>query len=267
MVNYQRWLDRLQVMERKFRPSSWYLGLLMLVAFLLGALSYHLTLSLDQPVLNLGGGKSKQLAEQLNKQNQLLASRNLELAVEKEANSQMQAMFAEQAAKQRELERELAFYRAVMMPNENAEGVTIHGMELLPAIQDGQQRIKVVLTQLQKRRQNIKGKLELTLTGLVDNQPSNLALEDIGGQLEPFDFRYFQVLETPVNLPEGFQLTGIKAKLKVTKGRYNKAAQAEQEFTLPMLTGETKEPGIILEQNSQVTDNSEQQSEVRGSND
>ncbi|QYJ76206.1 MULTISPECIES: DUF6776 family protein [Shewanella] len=267
MANYQRWLDRLQVMERKFRPSSWYLFLLMLVAFLLGALSYHLTLSMEQPVLNLGGGRAKQLAEELKTQNQLLASRNLELAVEKEANVQMQTMFTEQAAKQRELERELAFYRAVMAPNENAEGVTIHGMELTASPVEGQQRLKVVLTQLQKRRQNIKGSLDLTLVGLVDNKLTSLQLQDVGAKLDNFDFRYFQVLETPVTFPAEFQLTTIKAKIRVSKGRYNQAALAEQEFSLPMLTGETKEPGIILEQNSQVTDNSGQQSEVRGSND
>ncbi|QBF83879.1 hypothetical protein EXU30_15235 [Shewanella maritima] len=37
MLNYHRWLDRLQVFERKSRSSSFYLLSLMCVAFLLGA--------------------------------------------------------------------------------------------------------------------------------------------------------------------------------------------------------------------------------------
>lgn len=259
MANYHRWLDRLQVMERKFRPSSWYLCLLMLVAFLLGALSYHLTLSLDQPVLNLGGGKVKRLTEELKVQSQLVASRNLEIAVEKEANAQMQKMFAEQAAKQRELERELSFYKAVVAPNESAEGVTIHGMELLPFGSDGQQKIKVILTQLQKKKQNIHGALDVSLQGFnKDGSKQEYKLAEVGGKLEDFDFRYYQVLETPITLPADFQLTSIKARLKVAKSKHNQAASAEQSFSLPRLTGEAKEPGIILEQNSQVTDNSAQ---------
>ncbi|QSX38012.1 DUF6776 family protein [Shewanella sedimentimangrovi] len=267
MGNYHRWLDRLQVMERKFRPSSWYLSALMLVAFVLGALSYHSWLALDNTPISLGGGKSKQLAAQLTEQAQQLASRNLELALERDANDRLKQMFAEQHQQQKALERELAFYRAIMAPGENADGVSIHGLELLPGLQPGSQKLKLVLTQLQKRKQALKGRVEATLIGLRDNKPTELDISKAGGKFSGFEFRYFQVLESELLVPADFELKRVRVKVIVPASRWSKGAQTEQEFSLPELLEGQKEAGIILEQNSQVTDNSAQNTEVRGSND
>lgn len=131
MPNYHRWLDRLQVMDLKYRPSTKYLLSLVLVAFLLGAWVSFIVLNSDEPVVkHIGGGKLQRVTAELEAQTQELATRNLELSVEREANAQMQDMFAQQMKKQKELERELAFYRSIMSPDDNAEGVAIHGLEM-----------------------------------------------------------------------------------------------------------------------------------------
>ena len=96
MPNYHRWLDRLQVMDLKYRPSSVYLSLLVLVSILFGAWISFLLLSSDEPVVKHISSKAQRLSAELETQTQLLATRNLELSVEREANAQMQDMFGQQ---------------------------------------------------------------------------------------------------------------------------------------------------------------------------
>ncbi|NMH65759.1 DUF6776 family protein [Shewanella salipaludis] len=267
MLNYHRWRDRLQVLERKFRPSSLYLSLLVLVAFTLGGLSCYQLLTSEQPLLQHNSDKVQKLLAQVQEQAQQLASRNLELAVEREANNHMQQMFAEQLQQQQELQHELGFYRSIMAPENNAEGVAIHGLELTPGLLAGQYRLKLILTQLQKRRQKIKGKGELTLMGIQEGEPLELSLSQLMDGKLNFDFRYFQVLEAEFSLPEGFNLQRILAKVIVPSSRWTKGSQTEQSFDAAELLQGEKEPRVILEQNSQVKDNLPQQTEVRGSND
>ncbi|WP_412522840.1 DUF6776 family protein [Shewanella chilikensis] len=267
MANYHRWLDRLQVMERNIRPSSLYLLLLVMVAFLTGLLSYHFFIPPAEVKFQRNDGKSQRLQIELQEQAQQLASRNLELSLAKEANEEMQQLFNKQHKKQQELERELAFYRSIMAPEYNAEGVAIHGLELMPLATAGQFRLKLVLTQLQKRKQALKGRSEILLIGMQEGKQVELNLAKLVDTKLAFNFKYFQVLEAEFTLPEGFELQQMKAKVVVPASRWSKGAETEQSFSLPELLEGEKDPGIILEQNSQVTDNLPQQTDVRGSND
>lgn len=267
MPNYHRWLDRLQVMERKYRSSSVYLSFLVLVAFLLGAWVSFILLSSDEPVVKHISSKSQRLTAELEAQTQLLATRNLELSVEREANAQMQQMFGEQLKKQQELQRELAFYRSIMAPDDNAEGVAIHGLEMTPGVLADEYNLKLVLTQLQKRKQAIQGRAELTLIGLQDGKSAELSVNKLTGSKLEFDFRYFQVIDTKVTVPAGFNVLKVKVKVVVPSSRWTKNSQTEHVYSAPELLQGEKEPRVILEQNSQVKDNLPQKTDVRGSND
>ncbi|GIU08754.1 DUF6776 family protein [Shewanella morhuae] len=266
MPNYSHWRNRLQVMDRKYRSSSIYLSCLVLVALLLGAWISFLLLSSDDPVVK-HNGKAQRLSVELEAQTQLLATRNLELSVEREANAQMQDMFGQQLKKQKELEHELAFYRSIMTPDDNAEGVAIHGLEITPGALADEYNLKLVLTQLQKRKQSIQGRAELTLIGVQNGKSVNLNVNKITGSKLEFDFRYFQVIDTKVTVPAGFNLQQVKVKVLVPSSRWTKNSQTEQIYSAPELLQGEKEPRVILEQNSQVKDNLPQKTDVRGSND
>lgn len=263
MPNYHRWLDRLQVFDRQYRPSSVYLSLLVLVAFLCGALVCFMLLSSDEPVVKHISSKTQRLSAELVEKNQLLATQNLELSVEREANAQMQGMFSQQIKKQQALEHELAFYRSIMSPDDNAEGVAIHGVEMLQGTKADEYRIKVILTQLQKRRQPIQGRTELTLIGMQAGKRVELSVNKLADTKLEFDFRYFQMIETQVTTPADFTLQQLKVKVLVPSSRWTKKAQTEHVYSLPELIPEEKEPVVILEQNSQVTDNLPQKTEVK----
>ncbi|MFQ6371363.1 DUF6776 family protein [Shewanella sp. YIC-542] len=268
MVKYPRWLLRLQWFERRIRPSSLYLLSLLLVAFVAGALSFSLWED-NSPIANKPNiNKINQLKAELTSQSQILASRNLELQLAKESNKEMQEMFARQHQKQQGLERELAFYRSIMAPENNVDGVAINGVELQTGLSANSYRLRLILTQLQKRKQSLKGRAEVTFQGLQDGKETEISLDSLIGKGKfNFSFKYFQVLEADVSLPESFELQRISAKVVVPASRRSKGGETEQSYSVPeLLTGE-KDPGIILEQTTQVLDNSSQQSDVRGSND
>ncbi|QQX81397.1 hypothetical protein JK628_05900 [Shewanella sp. KX20019] len=267
MANYHRWIDRLQVIERQFRTSSAYLSLLIVVSFVLGALCFDVGSPYFTPKVAQQIDRTVEFSEQLQAQANTLAARNIELALEREANVNMQAMFVEQESKQKELARELAFYRSVMAPENSADGVAINGLELTAALMPRQYRLKLVLTQLEKRKRSLSGRSEVTLIGLEDGKPKSIKLSELSDASFKFRFRYFQVLEAEFTLPAGFVLARVKAKVVVPASRWTKGSQTEQEFSSQELLVDEKEQVIILEQNGQVLDNSAQQLDVRGNND
>ncbi|GIU21605.1 hypothetical protein TUM4644_12710 [Shewanella colwelliana] len=304
MPNYHCWVDRMQVVERKIRPSSVYLFFLVLVAFFAGVLTWEIWSSQHQVVQVNTDGREVEISQALTEQAEVLAARNLELSLEREANQNMQAMFLEQHQKQKELDRELAFYRSIMAPEHQADGVAIHGAEMSAGLLPQQYRVKLVLTQLQKRKQGLKGRAELNFVGLQGGKVVSLPLSSLTEDKFNFSFRYFQVLETVVTFPEDFEFSRLEAKVIVPASRWSKGATAEQSFTAQELlpkpeildselsseamqvlqfgsaamaetqtevdansSQNSQQPRLLLEQNGQVSDNSAQQTDVRGSND
>ncbi len=266
MSNYDSWWTRLQVSEARIRSSSRYLISLVIISMAIGALGYGIWLDNNEPQEDAEARlKLKLLEVELNAQNQQLANMELELSLEKTANQDMKAMFAEQHKAQKELDRELAFYRSIMAPENNAQGVAIHGLELSEGMTPGTQKLKLVLTQLKKRKSLLKGRASIKFIGLQDGKVKEISLKELSKLA--FSFRYFQVFEEEFSLPEQFILSRIQVKVNVPKSRWAKAAEAEQVFNVSELLELEKEQRVLLEQNSQVKDNSEQPIEVRGSND
>ena len=267
MSNYHRWADRLQGAERRYRASSLYLLLLVLVAFVLGGLSHYFWREAYQAPVASPNAEIARLENELQARSSELASRNLELVVAKEANDNMKKMFNDQLGREKQLQRELNFYRSVMAPENNAEGVAVYSAELLPGIEAGNQRLELTLIQLEKRKQLIKGRVEVSFIGTENGEAKTIGLKSLINSTPAFNFRYFQMLESEFALPDGFNLARVKVKVVVPASRWTKAAESEQTFSVPELTSGEKEPRVILEQNSQVTDNPAQQTDVRGSND
>ncbi|MDB2386085.1 hypothetical protein N9W21_01920 [Shewanella sp.] len=258
MASYHRWLDRLQVLERQLRSSSIYLLLLVLTSFVLGALCFHVGADYFSAKVTQQTDNTLVFKAKLQQQADTLAARNIELAVEKEANANMQAMFVKQQQKQQELTRELAFYRSVMAPEHSAEGVAINNLELLPEPLPGQYRLRLVLTQLQKRKRSVSGRSEVSFVGLQEGKIKTIRLADLSKTPLKFKFTYFQVLEAEFTLPDNFVLSRVIVKVIVPASRWTKGSQAEQEYSSQELLVDENEQTILLEQNTQVLDNSAQ---------
>ncbi|MCE9677929.1 hypothetical protein LZP69_01810 [Shewanella sp. AS1] len=240
MLNYHRWVDRMQVLERKIRPSNAYLLCLVIVAFLIGVLTWDIWQSYYPRDKAWDNAQEAELRQALTSQAEVLAARNLELSVEREANANMQQMFTQQYQKRKELERELAFYRSIMAPEHQADGVAINGLEMINGLLDGQFRLKLVLTQLQKRKQAVKGDVTLTFVGVQAGEAKHIALSSLIDDKLSFSFKYFQVLEAEVTLPSDFELSRVEVKVVVPSTRWRKGATAEQVFSAQELLNITE---------------------------
>lgn len=227
-------LDRLMIAERRIRPSSYYLLLLILVAFSIGVLSADYLLKPQSTAEYDSVKQLEKLSSQLKVQSRTLAAKELELVLAQEANAKMRTMFEEQVLAQQQLSSELNFYRNIMAPENIADGVSIHGLELLPTGIDNRYRCKLILTQLQKRKQAIKGRAELRFVGIQQGETVSLKLSELieDHDLLKFSFRYFQVIEAEFSLPDSFKLSHVISQVKVPRSRWTKGSDAELEFTL-----------------------------------
>ncbi len=240
MANYERWRNRLQVMERKYLPLNLYLFLVTVISFISGALvfyGYH-------DVLPVKAQKTAEL-DKLRRENsqhlKTIAGKNLELNLEKEANANMEVMFVEQRDKIKDLERELTFYRSIMAPGKAAQGVSIYDLTIEPSIVTNQYDLSLILIQQKKRRRSLAGSVELTLIGIKDGKQVSQSVNELVSDKFNFKFRFFQMLETRLSFPEGTRWKQVLVKVKVPASRWSGAEETERTFDLKALLADDGE--------------------------
>ncbi|ARD21525.1 MULTISPECIES: DUF6776 family protein [Shewanella] len=234
MLNYHRLLDRLQVQERKFRSSGLYLTALIAVSFLIGVLS-HTVFIAEVVEPEQTSAEITSLNTELKRQSHVVSRLEMALAIEKEANANMKQMFSKQIQKQKNLEQELAFYRSLMSPEKEVDGIAIHGLELSKGLLPNRYQLRLILTQLQKRKNSVKGVADVVLVGVQDNEQIEISLNDLDIEKFNFGFRYFQMFDAEISLPQGFDLQRIKAVVQVNATRGVKGGRIEQTFEIAEL--------------------------------
>ncbi len=118
-----------------------------------------------------------------------------------------------------ELKKSLVFYQKVMSPELSVGGLAVDSFVLAPASSANVYRYRLVLTQMAKQRQVVSGSSILSVSGLKDDQALTLSAEQIAVDEKqtnlPFKFKYFQILEGTLKLPEGFVPEDVLVTLKV----------------------------------------------------
>jgi hypothetical protein len=165
----------------------------------------------------------EQLAEQIIE----LESRNTDLRreialmkaagrVDREAYGRVSREIGDLESQVAELNEELAFYRDVMSPADGDSELQVQTVQIHPA--DGEQafRLRLVLVQPGPQARRVTGTLAVALAGIGTSGKARLSLADVGG--EPGDlryaFRYFQILERDVTLPDGFAPERVEIRLR-----------------------------------------------------
>lgn len=257
MSSYYRLLNRLQGIRLQFRGLALYLIMLILISFFAGLIAYQGLLNLKKPELIEDTSEINKLNLELENKRIQLAAREIELRLANEANQNMQQMFVNELQEKRELETELAFYRSVMAPESFANGAAIHGLEVERGLINNQFRLKLVLTQLRKIKDPLKGYINITLIGKKEEKPFEMKLKDLTREDLKFSYRYFQVLETDFILPNDFKLDRLAVDVVVPKTRWIKGSRATKSYNVTELLIE-KEKRVLLEQTDLLTDNSHQ---------
>ncbi len=139
----------------------------------------------------------------------------------------------EQSARIAALEDEVRFYRNIMAPEADGDGVQIARLELMPRIDGRGVRFRLLLAQSARRREEVSGHVELHVLGERAGSAEVLEVEDIGAGRYPmpFRFRYFQDLVGEIDLPEGFRPEGVQV---IARGAGADGFRLERTFSWQM---------------------------------
>ncbi|MCZ6715632.1 MAG: hypothetical protein O6946_01050 [Gammaproteobacteria bacterium] len=129
--------------------------------------------------------------------------------IDEEAYSQVEERLVELQQELAERQKDLNFYRGIMAPESQAEGLQIKEMNLLQLAEAKYFRLHLVLMQAINHSRIVSGRVRISVDGAHDGKSVTLDFSQLsrpGEEIEPivFSFRYFQEFERELVLPEGF---------------------------------------------------------------
>jgi len=182
------------------------------------------------------------LEVELNKYRQAYLQANEDLVmqaqtakVDNQSNQQLVETVKQLQEAQRQLESELKFYRNIMAPELDKQGLTIAEFDVTQTGNNGNPRFKLVLTQAGRQEQFLKGDVELKLHGKLDGESKVYPFRELGtfnAKDFQFQFRYFQNIEGELSLPEGFTAEFVTVQAKTRGLRKNQTAQKQINWTI-----------------------------------
>jgi hypothetical protein len=119
-----------------------------------------------------------------------------------------------------EQKEELVFYRGIISPGDAALSVNLQSVEFRKKNSQNQYSFKIILTKSGKNTTKISGFAEILIRGetgggVSEFKMSELALEN-SENASKFAFRYFQVFEGDIALPDGFEPFEVEIDIKPT---------------------------------------------------
>lgn len=156
--------------------------------------------------------------EDLESRNHNLVQQNAHLdggsKIEREAYQQANQELIRLQQELLEQKEELAFYRGIVAPSEKSLAVNLQSFEVRKKNNQNQYSYKLILTKSGKGTKKVSGDTELLIRGESAGNVTELNFADLmvenSSKATKFAFRYFQVFEGDIILPEGFEPFEIK---------------------------------------------------------
>ena len=194
--------------------------LFLFIMFLMGRAyqSYELGLAnLEKEVLTNRITELKQRNTALVKKNaQLEGISNIEHDAYERAN-QTQVTLQQELL---EMKEQLVFYQGIVSPEQLALGVNIQSFELTKKNNLGLYSYKLVLSKRGKSNKYVKGNFNMFIKGQNGGRQKDLSLKQVKQEFNDkdikFSFRYFQVFEGDMLLPDKFEPYDIQLKINPT---------------------------------------------------
>lgn len=115
---------------------------------------------------------------------------------------------------------ELVFYQGIVSPKDAALGVNLQSFEVRKKNNQNQYSYKMILTKNGKSTKKIQGDASVVVRGENDGNVRELKLSDLelekSGKATKFAFRYFQVFEGNIALPDGFEPFEVEIGIRPT---------------------------------------------------
>ena len=210
---------------RQYRPWKVWLGVILLIVlmtmfFYLG--KRYQSYQLDHLLLERETLVSR-IAE-LETRNQNLVQKNAHLEggskIERDAYELANQELARLQRELLEQKEELVFYQGIVSPRDAALGVNLQSFEVRKKNNQNQYSYKMILTKSGKSTKKISGATNVVIRGEKAGSVSELKMSDLvlenQGKDTKFAFKYFQVFEGDIALPEGFEPFEVEIAIKPT---------------------------------------------------
>lgn len=119
-----------------------------------------------------------------------------------------------------EQKEELAFYRGIVSPNDTRLGVNLQSFEVRKKNNQNHFSYKLILTKNGKSTVKVRGDARILIRGEQNGDVSELEIAQLtlekSAPNTKFAFRYFQVFEGDIALPDGFKPFEVEIGIKPT---------------------------------------------------
>ncbi|MBX3704255.1 MAG: hypothetical protein KF822_10800 [Steroidobacteraceae bacterium] len=152
--------------------------------------------------------ENRALAERNETLERRVATAELSQRVDRQAQSDAQRMMGELQAETARQQQELQFYRGLVARQFGAGTLRVQELRIRAEEEAREFRVRITLVQAATRDAVANGTLTLTVSGAQGGEPRQLALDEVEPRQRrelPFSLRFFQQIEVPVALPEGFE--------------------------------------------------------------
>lgn len=148
--------------------------------------------------------------------------------IEQEAYKQLEKTVSGLQDEILELKEELAFYRGIVSPSDADKGLDIQSFELKRSAIGDAINYKLVLTQVLSNNTSASGSVAVSIGGELDGKAQEYELSQLSeedGELS-FRFKYFQILEGELHLPDGFTPSKVTITVKPRTKSHKKLSQS-----------------------------------------
>ena len=173
------------------------------------------------------------LYQKLVEKTQRINTLEVELEVERMANQRSQKMLKTIEQEHAQVKKDLAFYEKVMAPEKQANGLVIDGINLTKTESPNHYRFEVVLVQQLLRKRYAKGFVELSITGSLNDKPTNIPLTKLSTLTKKdlsFSFQYFQNISGELTLPENFIAEKINVSAILPKSKWQAYNRIDESY-------------------------------------
>jgi len=122
-----------------------------------------------------------------------------------------------------EQKEELVFYRGIVSPSDAELSVNLQSFAVRKKNSQDQYSYKMILTKSGKSTIKVRGDTKITIRGEQDGKVSEVEISELALEKEDtntkFAFRYFQVFEGDIALPEGFEPFEVEIGIKPTTNK------------------------------------------------
>ncbi len=200
---------------------NWLIGalliLLMIVMFLFGR-AYQ---AYEVSALKMQQQTHLARIDELEARNDSLVKKNARLEsssrIEHDAYLEVNESLVQLQRQLLEMKEQLVFYQGIVSPEELALGVNIQSFELSRKNDLGLYRYKLVLSKRGKSDRYVKGQLDVIVKAQQDGGQVDLPLQqikqDYTAKDKRFSFRYFQVFEGDILIPDQYVPYDIQLKI------------------------------------------------------